>query len=532
MADDVTFQPTVATPPSGTKVATDDVGGSHFQKVKLDLGGDGASAPVTGTVPVSGTVLIDDSTPIDVNASVSVGELSGDEAHDDPDAGNPVKIGGYAKDDYPANVAADDRVNAWFTTAGELHTTIGYQDGINDNLNPAAVIQASGHTGAGGPMATAPMVYNGVTWDRLRGDAANGTDVDVTRLPALPSGTNNIGDVDVLTVPSPLSTAGNGTAATAHRVTIASDSTGQVTLAAGSAAIGKLAANSGVDIGDVDVTSLPAIPAGNNNIGDVDVLSVPSPLSTAGNGTAATAHRVTLASDSTGQVTLAAGSAAIGKLAANSGVDIGDVDVTSLPALPAGTNNIGDVDVLTVPSPLSTAGNGTAAAAHRVTIASDSTGVIGVTDNAGSLTVDAADGTVFVRSSAASTFPINVGRIGGNVTSVGSGVVDTGTQRVVLPTDVTVPTKETRAATGTTTSVASSATNVTLLASNANRLGATIFNDSTQNLFVKFGATASSSSFAVKMTPGTYYEVPFSYTGIIDGIWASANGNARITELT
>ena len=43
----------------------------------------------------------------------------------------------------------------------------------------------------------------------------------------------------------------------------------------------------------------------------------------------------------TGAVVLAAGSAAIGKLAANSGVDIGDVDVTSLPSLAAGTNLIG-----------------------------------------------------------------------------------------------------------------------------------------------------------------------------------------------
>lgn len=47
---------------------------------------------------------------------------------------------------------------------------------------------------------------------------------------------------------------------------------------------------------------------------------------------------------------LPAGTNAIGKLAANSGVDIGDVDVTSLPSLPAGTNNIGDVDVLTLPA--------------------------------------------------------------------------------------------------------------------------------------------------------------------------------------
>lgn len=41
-------------------------------------------------------------------------------------------------------------------------------------------------------------------------------------------------------------------------------------LGAGSAAIGKLAANSGVDIGDVDVLS---IAAGDNNIGNVDIAS-------------------------------------------------------------------------------------------------------------------------------------------------------------------------------------------------------------------------------------------------------------------
>lgn len=40
---------------------------------------------------------------------------------------------------------------------------------------------------------------------------------------------------------------------------------------------------------------------------------------------------------------LPAGTNAIGKLAANSGVDIGDVDVTSLPALAAGTNEIGSL---------------------------------------------------------------------------------------------------------------------------------------------------------------------------------------------
>src|SRR5690606_7543498 len=73
--------------------------------------------------------------------------------------------------------------------------------------------------------------------------------------------------------------------------------------------------------------------------------------------------------------------------------------------------------------------------------------------------------------------------------------------------------------------VSSSATNVTLLASNSSRKGASIMSDSTQILYVKFGATASATSFHIKMAPGTYAEVPFGYTGIIDGIWASANGS-------
>ena len=48
-----------------------------------------------------------------------------------------------------------------------------------------------------------------------------------------------------------------------------------------------------------------------------------------GAGLEATAVRVTLPTDGTGVVKLGAGVAAIGKLAANSGVDIGDVDILS-----------------------------------------------------------------------------------------------------------------------------------------------------------------------------------------------------------
>jgi hypothetical protein len=62
-----------------------------------------------------------------------------------------------------------------------------------------------------------------------------------------------------------------------------------------------------------------------------------------GNGTAATALRVTLPTDGTGVVGLNAGSNAIGKLAANTGVDIGDVDVTSV--IPGtGATNLGKAE--------------------------------------------------------------------------------------------------------------------------------------------------------------------------------------------
>jgi hypothetical protein len=59
MADNVTFQAvTTATPPNATTVAADDVGGVKFQQVKLDIGGDGVSSPLTTTnpMPVAGSV--------------------------------------------------------------------------------------------------------------------------------------------------------------------------------------------------------------------------------------------------------------------------------------------------------------------------------------------------------------------------------------------------------------------------------------------------------------------------------------------
>lgn len=84
------------------------------------------------------------------------------------------------------------------------------------------------------------------------------------------------------------------------------------------------------------------------------------------------------------------------------------------------------------------------------------------------------------------------------------------------------------------TNVASLATTQQLLAANTNRRSLVLYNDSTSAAFVKFGTTASAASFTYRMAPGATLELqpPAIYSGRIDVIWATANGNMRVTELT
>jgi hypothetical protein len=90
-----------------------------------------------------------------------------------------------------------------------------------------------------------------------------------------------------------------------------------------------------------------------------------------------------------------------------------------------------------------------------------------------------------------------------------------------------------KSGTATLANVAGSASSVTLQASNAARIGLILSNDSTATLYVKYGATASATSFTYRLAPGAYWEMPQPiYTGIVDGIWSAANGFARMTELT
>ena len=134
----------------------------------------------------------------------------------------------------------------------------------------------------------------------------------------------------------------------------------------------------------------------------------------AGGGVEAGALRVTVASDSTGVLSVDDNGSTISIDDGGSSITV-DGSVTA--SLASGTNNIGDVDVLTVPAPLNVTGTGTESSALRVTIATDSTGVLSVDDNGASLTVD---GTV--ASTQSGTWSIrNQDGSGNNLTSAARG---------------------------------------------------------------------------------------------------------------
>jgi hypothetical protein len=72
-----------------------------------------------------------------------------------------------------------------------------------------------------------------------------------------------------------------------------------------------------------------------------------------------------------------------------------------------------------------------------------------------------------------------------------------------------------------------------MLASNTARRAFNLYNDSSSAVYIKFGSSASTTSFTVKLAAAGYYESPtLVYRGIVTAIWDTATGSMRITELT
>ncbi len=197
-------------------------------------------------------------------------------------------------------------------------------------------------------------------------------------------------------------------------------------------------------------------------------------------------------------------------------------------------------------------GQNTMANSLPVVIASDQTAVP-VSDNGGSITVDGTvaatqsgtwnitniSGTVSLPTGAATESTLST--LNGKVTACNTGAVTiatalpAGTNNIGDVDVLTLPDVAIKNyATSSVTSVVSAAVSTSILASNTNRRMAIMVNDTDKNAYVKLGATASTTSFSYKLTPGQTLELPIPvYTGAIDAIWdTSPTGSMRVTEIS
>jgi hypothetical protein len=87
------------------------------------------------------------------------------------------------------------------------------------------------------------------------------------------------------------------------------------------------------------------------------------------------------------------------------------------------------------------------------------------------------------------------------------------------------------ASTSSVNAIATSGTSATLASASSARLRIVIVNDSSATLYVKYGATASSVDWTVKLAPDSMLDED-AYTGRIDAVLSTGSGTARVTELS
>jgi hypothetical protein len=93
--------------------------------------------------------------------------IQGDTAHDGVDAGNPVKIGGFASAVAPSAVSANgDRVNAWFGRNGNMIVGLGDSNGLNGSNSLTSDANVPG--GLAIDVFSPVWTCNGTNFDRQR----------------------------------------------------------------------------------------------------------------------------------------------------------------------------------------------------------------------------------------------------------------------------------------------------------------------------------------------------------------------------
>jgi len=242
MADNLTTQSaTPATVPASSVIATDDVSGVHFQKVKIDVGGDGASVVLSNSNPLpisdaAGSLTVDGT--VAISGTVAVTDNSSTLSVDDG-AGSLTVDGTVA-----ATQSGTWNVGTVTTITNVVHvddnsSTLSIDDGagsVTVDNGGTFVVQENGAA-----LTALQLIDDTVYTDDTSTHSTGASKGNLIMAAATPTdGSVNANDIGAV-------------AMTTDRKLHVSV---QDALPAGTNAIGKLSANSGVDIGDVDITSL------------------------------------------------------------------------------------------------------------------------------------------------------------------------------------------------------------------------------------------------------------------------------------
>lgn len=340
---------------TGTAGAADDIDGVLYPRVKLVIGanntndGDVASAnplPVTGTVTANlgatdNAVL--DQLELNQDAQTALLTTIDTDTSKIPSPGQALAAASMPVVLPEAQITAltPPAAISGFATSAKQDTLIGHVDGVETLLG---TIDADTSTLAGAVAGTEVQV------DVVSSALPTGAST-AAKQPAL--GTAGTASSDVITIQginsmTPLAVTQSGTW---DEVGI-NDSGNSITVDGSVTAT--LSAETTKVIGTVNVAASQTIAvtqatAGNLNMTEANSGAIKTAVEALDNAISGSEMQVDVVA------ALPAGTNAIGKLAANSGVDIGDVDVLSLPALAAGTNTIGKV----APNEYELAGNTT-----------------------------------------------------------------------------------------------------------------------------------------------------------------------------
>lgn len=211
MADNVQFQSaTPATPAATELVAADDIGGVKYQRVKITLGADGAADMDLD----SGQQTMANSVPVAIASNQTAVPVSASSL--------PLPTGAATLAEQQSQTTALQIMDDWDESDRAKVNVIVGQAGITAGAGAVAANTPRTTLASNDPAVASLQILDNIV-------SGNEAQVDVITLPSLPAGTNNIGDVDILSI-----AAGDN------------------------------------NIGNVDVVTLPATPAGTNLIGTVN----------------------------------------------------------------------------------------------------------------------------------------------------------------------------------------------------------------------------------------------------------------------